>query len=657
MKAQVSRAVRRGPAFLGLCTLALGCAATFAIAGGGDETLPAVTPLYVAQLPDQVATRYFDGAEESVHMKEVWRLMCGSNAAGYTADDLRYQAEQQRIEFENGPVKVVDSGTRAGLNIVFNLGSSVPSEAQTALATAEAYIESQFSDPVTVSINMSFAALGTGILGQTGSYYVSNYSYSGSRAALVADMDGDDVIQNWLPTGSTIPVRFDASTATISNKNSIDWTIGNYRAAVGSVSGTAASMTFNTQYSWDYDPTNGVAGTSFIDVVIHEVGHALGFVSSVDSGADMDALDMFRFQRTDGTSDYNPDTYDEFQTTPRLVDYNNPDDQHITDFISVEYRMSDGYPYQGSHFREQTPNIGLMDPAIASGETHYPNYYSDADIAAFDAIGWDHAACVAFNFTTQPLSQSLCTGDTLTLSVATDASVPSYSWQLNGVALVNDGVHVFGAQTDTLLVVNVDPTNDAGNYVCDVVDGDDGCSGSSSTASVVIVDPLVFTDQPDSTNFDAGDTIILAVVVSGPSPTYAWYHDGTLVANDGRIVGATTQNLVITSAVATDAGEYTCVATNGCDSFSSAPATLTLNSAPTGCPGDANCDGEINFFDIDAFVAALNGQTAWGSYLASAGYTPSCDYVSNNDCNADGEVNFFDIDAFVVQLTSGATCP
>jgi hypothetical protein len=61
----------------------------------------------------------------------------------------------------------------------------------------------------------------------------------------------------------------------------------------------------------------------------------------------------------------------------------------VCDVITKEYRMSDGFPYQCSHFREQSPSIGLMDPAMAQGETNYPDFYRSADLKLFDAIGYD----------------------------------------------------------------------------------------------------------------------------------------------------------------------------------------------------------------------------------------------------------------------------
>jgi hypothetical protein len=61
-------------------------------------------------------------------------------------------------------------------------------------------------------------------------------------------------------------------------------------------------------------------------------------------------------------------------------------------------------------------------------------------------------------------------------------------------------------------------------------------------------------------------------------------------------------------------------------------------------PGDTNCDGAVNAFDIDPFVLALTDPVAYG--VAQ----PVCNILTA-DCNDDGEVNAFDIDPFVMLLT------
>lgn len=63
-------------------------------------------------------------------------------------------------------------------------------------------------------------------------------------------------------------------------------------------------------------------------------------------------------------------------------------------------------------------------------------------------------------------------------------------------------------------------------------------------------------------------------------------------------------------------------------------------------PGDMNCDGVVNNFDIDPFVLALTAPALYQDLY------PDCD-LSLGDINADGLVNNFDIDPFVALLTGG----
>jgi hypothetical protein len=63
-------------------------------------------------------------------------------------------------------------------------------------------------------------------------------------------------------------------------------------------------------------------------------------------------------------------------------------------------------------------------------------------------------------------------------------------------------------------------------------------------------------------------------------------------------------------------------------------------------PGDMNCDGEVNNFDIDPFVLALTNPGEYASQY------PGCNPL-NGDVNGDGVLNNFDIDPFVSLLTGG----
>lgn len=341
--------------------------------------------------PIERSRLYADGSNIDLQTETVTKPMCGSNPIDITPEEFKNIMLSARETFMRDPEKIVISGDSKsrGLNIIFYTDGSVPPSAVTALNTVASYIEGMFNDDITATINVDFENMGSGILGGTSSSYAGYVTWTNTRNGLQNDMDGDDIIQDYLPTGSTIPVRYDGSSGTVTNENRCYFTKANYRATIGSVSGTAAWMTFNNQITWDYNPSNGVSGYCFQSVAAHEVGHVLGFTSGVDFRFnDIEALDIYRFQRTDGGYDYNPDTYSEFQTRPRLVDYNNPNDDHNSDIITNEYRMEDGNPYQASHFR--TSVNGIMDPNLAWGETFYPNYYRTSDLNMFDAIGWDY---------------------------------------------------------------------------------------------------------------------------------------------------------------------------------------------------------------------------------------------------------------------------
>jgi hypothetical protein len=70
--------------------------------------------------------------------------------------------------------------------------------------------------------------------------------------------------------------------------------------------------------------------------------------------------------------------------------------------------------------------------------------------------------------------------------------------------------------------------------------------------------------------------------------------------------------------------------------------------APPGCypVGDVNCDGRVDFGDVNAFVQAVGDPDG---YAAAVG--PECDRRRNGDLNCDGAVDFGDIDPFVEAVT------
>jgi hypothetical protein len=79
----------------------------------------------------------------------------------------------------------------------------------------------------------------------------------------------------------------------------------------------------------------------------------------------------------------------------------------------------------------------------------------------------------------------------------------------------------------------------------------------------------------------------------------------------------------------------------------------TTNLMPSAMNGDSNCDGAVDFDDINPFVAALVGEAGWQGRVPAACWPG---FLCFNDINRDGAVNFDDINPFVRCLVAGA-CP
>ena len=341
--------------------------------------------------PSAQSRLYLDGSIVELETGSIIYPVTGSDLSKVTPEEFREMALQAREAFENAPNKTIVSGDRTGrgINISYNC-TSVPPAALAALESVAVYIEQLYTDEVTVNINITYAPLGPGILGVAQSYIAGNPSWTTTLNSLINDMDGDDSVQTWLPNTSTIPVRYNYGSSTVTDENRVYFRVAPYNAVIGSYPSLAAQITFSTNFTFDYDPRDGVSGHCFQTVAAHEIGHVLGFGCAASYLTnDIEVLDIYRFQLTDGTGDYNPDTWYEFQTTARMVDEPVGNDDANCDMIAVEYQMSDGDPYQSSHFSQNNVDA-IMQPAIGAGQTYYPNFFQVPDRDMFDAIGWDY---------------------------------------------------------------------------------------------------------------------------------------------------------------------------------------------------------------------------------------------------------------------------
>ncbi len=218
-----------------------------------------------------------------------------------------------------------------------------------------------------------------------------------------------------------------------------------------------------------------------------------------------------------------------------------------------------------------------------------------------------------------------------------------------------DGVawHPFGAGIDEYLSPYVyalaslpqEEAPDAPTLVAGGILTSAGGQPAAYVAAWDTFDPeVVITASPQNTSICQGETATFTVAATGVGAlSYQWRRDEVDLSDGpgGRgsvISGAQTPILTIAPVTSASLGAYDCVVTGPCESSTSEAALLT----PLVCPGsgDLNCDGYVNFFDIDPFVTALFNPAAYAAQF------PGCD-ILYADLDGSGSVNFFDIDPFV----------
>ncbi|MEM1070417.1 MAG: NF038122 family metalloprotease [Planctomycetota bacterium] len=360
----------------------------------------------------------------------------------------------------SGPVfgGPVDGGTtgfpfvpsQSPFEIVFNFGSIIrlDAEAIQAFERGANQWRQHIEDPVTLFVDVDFQDLPDGILG--GALSASeNVPYSVLREALVNDAatEVDDSIIASLPVVDDLHFNTPAGTTveTGSLGVEIDVTRANLKAlglltpddpdyllpdaslvfdialapAIGDFFTTDTGVNQGTNSGVD-DPfppgfeflTLSQSVTTVSDIrsfleetVVHELGHALGFLSSVDFIAPNGtspvvaptAFDLFRFAKDLRT--FNPVFANDFATFSREL---RPGVNSVLDFVIDDWNIQDvEYPVergtgvsgqQASHWLDEDlagRTIGIMDPtASPTGITNI----SLADLRIFDMIGWDIAA-------------------------------------------------------------------------------------------------------------------------------------------------------------------------------------------------------------------------------------------------------------------------
>jgi len=279
-------------------------------------------------------------------------------------------------------------------------------QAKSAFLRAAQTWESIIQNGITVIIDVDYGPTRFGIpypnpniLGSTFSQPIGNTSlYTTVRNSLAAQASstGEAELYNALPVGA---VQTDlGSTAALLAPSPLYRALGIIGpvadpASETSTLGSPPAIGFNSAFQFDFDPDNGIdAGkTDFDAVAVHEIGHALGFVSNVgarelDPGGTVapSLLDLLRFRP--GI------TLATFSNAWRLQSSGGA---QVFFAGGAELALSTGRPditggdgRQASHWKDDALSgqyLGIMDPTIPSGQRWT---LTNNDLAAFDSIGY-----------------------------------------------------------------------------------------------------------------------------------------------------------------------------------------------------------------------------------------------------------------------------
>lgn len=317
-------------------------------------------------------------------------------------------------------VALTAGASQAAVINLIDQGGVTGSQAEQGFRIAAGYWGGMFTNNVTINLGVGFAALDPGVIGQTGSRRV-DYTVAGWESRVNATKSNSVIDQtivlpgltNGGVSGLTVGVNGSgdndtAVTAAVDGKvaSQVLWANSSVIKAVGGAvsapNNLDGSVTFSNTFGFDFNPMNGITANTFdfIGVAIHEIGHALGFVSGVDLldvysygdgpgagtlGYDLNdtsifsALDMFRYSA--------PGTLDFRAGGTKYFSIDGGKTALFGNTMSTGSYNGDGN--QASHWKDaagcQIGN-GIMDPTFCYGQM---GYVTGLDLAAFDAMGWN----------------------------------------------------------------------------------------------------------------------------------------------------------------------------------------------------------------------------------------------------------------------------
>jgi hypothetical protein len=299
------------------------------------------------------------------------------------------------------------------------------------------------AETINLHIEMSNQGLGTGELGGATPALISNQAYNPFLYRLGVDSTSlfdatavTNLAYNSLINNNSYKYIIDSTTYT---NNQLIITRANAKAlginTNSHYGGLDGYIQINPNQNWNYNylntPTTGQY--DFLSIAIHEIGHALGFISSIDqpnitSIKTATPLDLFRYstsKKSAGLIDLSVGGTPFFSLDGKTCTQIN----RVCPYFAT---VTDGE--QASHWKNSTTPLGIMTPNLSAAARIN---ISQIDLLALDAIGYNVNTNAAINLSTIQQQAAQKAQTALISNRAADVAAMKsdsivYNWGWNG---------------------------------------------------------------------------------------------------------------------------------------------------------------------------------------------------------------------------------
>lgn len=195
---------------------------------------------------------------------------------------------------------------------------------------------------------------------------------------------------------------------------------------------------------------------------------------------------------------------------------------------------------------------------------------------------------------------------------ATGNPAPTYQWKAGAVGSsiytnLVDGGGISGSTNNVLTLSNLTLANQA-DYVV-VVSNPNGTVVNPLPATLSVVPVAIAGVTPSPANLLPGGNATLSVQYASSVPigSFQWLKNGSLLNNSGRISGATSSNMVISSLLPSDTANYSVILTNTFGAITSIVSSVTVQTSSVPYETYVSSLRPVEYYRLDELADPASG--------------------------------------------------